>query len=814
MGKALIVVESPAKIKTLKKFLGKGYVFASSIGHIRDLPKKGFGIDIDNNFTPNYEVLPDKKQVVKELVDLAKQCDEVYLAPDPDREGEAIAWHIAALLPEDCKVQRATFYSITEQEVQKALSNPREIDLNLVNAQQARRLLDRIVGYKISPILVRRVQGNGSVSAGRVQSVALKIVVNREKDIRAFRPVEYWTIKAKISPSNKKGDTFEAILHSIDGKKIEKELIEGKEVALISDEATAGKIASEIEKNTFAIDAIQKREKKRNPVPPFITSTLQQEASRHFGFSSARTMRIAQSLYEGVTNEQGDVTEGLITYMRTDSVRLAPEAIQEARSYIEAKYGKEYIPSKAKTYSAKKTAQDAHEAIRPTEAMRTPESLKGSLPNDLWKLYSLIWKRHLACQMESAVYDTVSIDITSGSKYMLRATGSTLKFPGFLALYEEKTDEDIKDKNSRLLPELHSDTPISCHEISKDQSFTKPPARFSEASLVKELEKLGIGRPSTYASIMSKIQDRSYSVKEKGRLHPTELGEVICALLEVSFPQIMDIDFTANLENDLECVAEDQKNWKGLLQEFWKDFEPYIEKAEKEAFVPKVDTDLSCPKCDKPLVKIWSRSKYFYGCSNYPDCDYTSTIEAFTFDKSEYSETFDWEQNCPICEGPMKTRHGRFGTFLGCLKYPECKGTVTVPKKGEELPSAQDLPNCPAIDCPGKITMRKSRFGKIFYSCSTYPECNVIANSIELLEDKYHNHPRTPYEKKKKAAKGKGAKKTKKATPKKKSASTTRRGPTYIPSEALEKSYWKRSLYKGRSYKTALGIYQRAQVAG
>ncbi len=793
MGKALIIVESPAKIKTLKKFLGSNYLFASSVGHICDLPKRGFGIDIENKFTPQYEVLEDKQQVVDELKRLAKMADQVYLAPDPDREGEAIAWHIASLLPKECKIQRATFYSITQSEVKKALSQPREINQALVNAQQARRLLDRIVGYKISPLLVRRVQGKGSVSAGRVQSVALKIVVDRERAIRAFQPIEYWTIKAKLKPDT--DQLFEAQLITIDGLKIEKEPVEGKDVFLLNNEKVAEEILSDLKAQPFHIQKIQKKEKKRHPVPPFITSTLQQEASRHHGFSSARTMRLAQDLYEGVSTANGETTEGLITYMRTDSVRLAPEAVQAARSFIKNTFGDKFLPAKERSYATKKSAQDAHEAIRPASLDRPPESLKEVLSTDQLKLYTLIWKRFIACQMESAVYDTVSIDIQAGERFGLRATGSTLKFSGFLAIYEEKDDDDEGDK-ANLLPHLEQSTPISCEEATKEQSFTKPPPRFSEASLVKELEKSGVGRPSTYATIMSKIQDRSYTVKEKGRLIPTELGEVICSFLENCFPQIMNLNFTAHLEDDLEEVAANHKDWIALLEGFWSEFSPYIDKAEKEGFVPKLPTDLPCPKCGHTLQKIWSKSRYFYGCSNYPDCDYTSSQEELAFDKSEYAEDFNWEQPCPICQSAMKIRHGRFGAFLGCSNYPKCRGTVTVPKKGEEIPSAEELPSCPAKECPGMLTARKSRFGKIFYSCSTFPDCNVIGNSIEEVLEKYRDHPRTAYEKKRKGAKKKATtkKSSKKAT---KSKSTKPRGPTYTPSATLQKVIGEGSFTRG-----------------
>ena len=686
MEKALIIVESPAKIKTLQKLLGDRYIFESSIGHIRDLPKKGFGIDIENNFNPLYEPLEDKKQVIDKLCQSAKKCNMVYLSPDPDREGEAIAWHISQLLPEGTKFKRVSFNSLTKEAIQQAIENPRNIDMALVDAQQARRLLDRIVGYKISPILARKVQGTGSLSAGRVQSVALKLVVDREKEIDAFIPVEYWNIGALLHLKDEK-QIFKGNLHSIDGKRVEKELIPGKDnICVVNNKEDAEKVVERLEKASMEITRVDKKEKKRNPVPPFITSTLQQEASRYYGFSSARTMSIAQGLYEGI-DLGSDEREGLITYMRTDSVRVAPEAIQEARKYVKDTYGENYLPNEARKFSTKKTAQDAHEAIRPTNLTHTPESLKEHLTIDQHKLYILIWRRFIATQMMPAVYDTVSADVSTDNGLILRVTGSTLKFPGFLALYEEKEDEEETESETgeNKLPQLEKGQCVEKDSILSDQAFTKPPPRFSEASLVKELEKSGIGRPSTYATIMNKIQSREYTVKESGRLIPTELGKVIAQLLETSFKQIMNVSFTASMEDQLERIAANRKDWLSLIKEFWEEFIPTVEIAEKEAHVPKVLTDIDCPKCGKKVQKIWSRSKYFYGCSGYPDCDYTTSMDEYHFDKKEYAEDFDWEQKCPLCEDDTMLRHGRYGPFLGCKKYPECRGIINIPKKGKSI---------------------------------------------------------------------------------------------------------------------------------
>ena len=758
MSKSLIIVESPKKIKTLQKFLGANFMFASSVGHIRDLPEKEFGIDLENDFEPKYTIMEGKKDIIDELKKAAKLCDTVYLSSDPDREGEAIAWHIMQILPPETNVKRVSFNSFTKDVILKALDNPRAIDIALVNAQQARRLLDRIVGYKISPILNRRIhRGKDSfVSAGRVQSVALKLVVDREKDIEAFKPVEYWNLGV-ILKTLEDENSFRANLYSVEGKRIEKEPVEGKEVFIINNKETADAVLARMQDVNYRVESVEKKEKRRNANPPFITSTLQQEASRHHGFSSARTMSVAQSLYEGV--ELGsEGAEGLITYMRTDSVRVAPEAIEEARKLILEQYGKDYLPEQPKNYATQKSAQDAHEAIRPASLEHSPEKMQPYLTNDQFNLYQLIWRRFLASQMNPVIYDTVSADISAGKDIMLRATGSIMKFQGYLAVYEEKEDDAEKDDESRLLPPLSEQQLLKMLELASDQAFTRPPPRFTEASLVKELEKRGIGRPSTYASIMNKIQSRDYTVKESGRLKPTELGRVIAQMLETSFQQIMNIAFTAEMEDNLELVAENRKDWKSLLRDFWIIFAPTVDIAEKEAFVPKISTDIDCPKCGAKLQKVWYRNKYFFGCSRYPDCDYSAPIEEVLFNKEDYAEDFNWEQKCPNDGADMKVRHGRFGSFLGCTNYPNCKGIINIPKKGEAVVAAGDLPACPAIGCEGHLVSRKSRFGKTFYSCSTYPDCDVIVNDLEQLSTKYPNHPKTAYVKKpKKGRHGKAA---------------------------------------------------------
>jgi len=778
MSKSLIIVESPAKIKTLKKFLGSQYLFESSVGHIRDLPEKEFGIDIEHDFEPKYVTMPSKEQVIAKLKKAAKECDTVYLSPDPDREGEAIAWHIAQILPKNTNIKRVSFNSITKDAVVNALKHPREIDIALVNAQQARRLLDRIVGYSISPILNRRIQRG--LSAGRVQSAALKLVVDREKEIEAFKPVEYWNVGA-ILRKQQEERSFRAGLYSIDDRRVEKEAVPGKDFALVNTKEAADAVIKRMKSGPYIVERVEKKEKKRNPVPPFITSTLQQEASRHYGFSAARTMNIAQGLYEGVDLGQ-EGPEGLITYMRTDSVRTAPEGIEDARKFILSQYGQEYLPLEPKIYSSQKSAQDAHEAIRPTNLMHPPEAIQQYLSKEQFMLYKLIWRRFVASQMVPAIYDTVSADISAGKGILLRATGSTMKFAGFLAAYEEKADDTDENDENRMLPNLEEKQHLNLQELTSEQSFTRPPPRYTEASLVKELEKSGIGRPSTYATIMNKIQSREYTVKESGRLKPTELGCITVQMLETSFQQIMNIGFTAMMEDGLELVAENKKEWVTLMHEFWDQFSPTLEIAKKEAFVPKVATDIDCPKCGiAKLQKIWSKSKYFYGCSRYPDCDYSAPLEELSFNKEDYAADFTWDQPCPVCGSEMKVRHGRFGSFLGCTKYPSCRGVVKIPKKGEAIINPEDMPHCPAIDCPGHMLPRKSRFGKTFYSCSTFPECDVIINNLDDLSEKYPDHPRTPYKKKEKAGSAKRETKTTKT------AKTTKATKSKTPKKATAK---------------------------
>lgn len=733
----LVIVESPTKIKSLKKYIPKAD-FTSSFGHIRDLPESRMGIDTEHKFEVEYEVLAGKEDVVKTIQKLAKKHGEVYLATDPDREGEAIAWHIAHLLPKECKVHRISFNAITRSAVEEAMRHPRQVDLDTVNAQQARRVLDRLVGYKLSPFLQRKVQQG--TSAGRVQSVALLLVVQREEAIEAFIPKEFWTIESTLSET-KASQPLIATLHSVDGAPVVKELEEGKPGFLIDNQKIAHQMRTLVEKGPFITQSVERKEKMRYAPAPFTTSTLQQDASRSYGFTPSRTMKVAQKLYEGVHVSARDGFEGLITYMRTDSTRVEPSAITQVRSFIEGNYGESFLPEKPLFYKTKSEAQDAHEAIRPTHVDLTPDLVKDDLTIEEFKLYQLIWRRFVASQMKAAIYDSVSYQIKSGERFILKATGSTLKFKGFLELYQ---DDDEEQDPLKTLPHLEEKSSLFCHKVTASQSFTKPPARFTEASLIKELERSGIGRPSTYAAIMNKILSREYTRKEKLALIPTELGRITANVLLQHFPKVMDAAFTAQMEEQLDEIEEGRLDWITFVAQFWKDFSPTVELAMKEAVVPKVETDLDCPKCGKKLLKIWSGSKgggkYFYGCSDYPTCDYRSSVELFHFDKSAYDPNFNWDQNCPNCGQPMAIRMGRFGAFLGCTGYPECKTIINIASAEE---ASQPKVSCPAVECPGHLVQRKSRFGKSFYACSTYPDCDVIGNSIDQVLEKFKNHPRT-----------------------------------------------------------------------
>lgn len=744
MGEKVVIVESPAKARTIQKYLGKGYKVTSSMGHVRDLPKNGLAIDIEHDFAPSYEIV--KPKVVQELSQAIRNADAIYLATDPDREGEAIAWHITQSVktPKKTPVYRVVFQEITRNAVQQALQQPRQIDQNLVDAQQARRVLDRLVGYQLSPLLWDKVKRG--LSAGRVQSVAVRLIVEREREIEQFQPQEYWTIEADllkeagIAPR----DLFRATLIERDGKKLEKFSIERREQA----EA----IVADLKGATYTVAKVTRRDKRRSPAPPFTTSTLQQEAARKLGFSAKKTMTLAQRLYEGVDVGGEEGTVGLITYMRTDSVQVAAEAQAEAREVIGKRFGSDYLPDQPPVYKTKaKGAQEAHEAIRPTSSARTPEQLRERLDRDLWRLYDLIWKRFIASQMAPAIFDSTTVDIAaqpsvaSAPPYLFRATGSVLKFPGFLAVYNVSLDEGEEDEDSeRRLPPLAEGEGLQLVELLSVQHFTEPPPRYTEASLVKELERLGIGRPSTYATILSTIQEREYVEMVDKKLIPTTLGRVVTDLLVEHFGNIVDYDFTSSLEQQLDDIAEGSKQWVPVLREFYGPFRSTLETAQRQMRNVKreeITTDIDCPKCGQgKLVIKFGRNGEFLACSRYnregegDSCDFTSDFHRdengqIILDKASAPETSD--VLCNVCGRPMVIKKSRFGPFLGCSGYPECTNTRRIGRDGKPAP----LPEPTGVTCPkcgeGELLRRRGKFGRPFYGCSRYPKCDYIANSLD-----------------------------------------------------------------------------------
>lgn len=659
----LVIVESPAKAKTIQKYLGAGYEVVASMGHIRDLPKSKMGVDTENDFQPQYIDMKGKEDVIRELKKKAKKCDRIYLATDPDREGEAISWHIAQMLKLDMNDDnRVAFNEITKTGVKNGMSNPHKIDIDLVNAQQARRILDRLVGYELSPFLWKKVKRG--LSAGRVQSVAVRLVVDRENEIRRFVPKEYWSIDAKfIAPGSRK--VFDAALALVDGEKPE-----------ISDKAAADALLSRLENAEYSVKSVRKRVTKKQPAPPFITSTLQQEASRKLGFSAKRTMKAAQELYEGV-DVQGVGAVGLITYMRTDSLRISDEAKAAAAQYIETVYGKNYLPSVPRNYKSKNNAQDAHEAIRPSTSDLTPDRVKSSLTTDQFKLYKLIWERFIASQMANALLDTVSADIEANG-CIFRASGYSVKFDGFMALYEESSDN--AEENKKMLPELTSGDKLKLKSIAGNQHFTQPPARYTEASLIKALEENGIGRPSTYAPTITTITSRRYVEHEGKALKPTNLGEVITELMKDHFKKIVDAKFTADMENDLDEVEHGSKNWVSTLHDFYDDFSKTLKKAEeamdgKRVKVPDEETDIVCELCGRNMVIKYSKYGKFIACPGFPECKNTKKIVTET------------EGECPRCGKKMllkKSKKGR--SFYGCEGFPECSFMTWNVPVGEKCP--------------------------------------------------------------------------------------------------------------------------------
>lgn len=655
----LVIVESPAKARTVGRFLGKGYTVRASVGHVRDLLRSSLSVDVENNFTPKYRVPNEKKEVVKELKELARQHSEIYLATDPDREGEAIAWHLMEAAQIEPKLaKRVVFHEITQTAIEDAFSHPREINMDLVNAQQARRVLDRLVGYSISPILWEKVRNR--LSAGRVQSVALRLIVEREREIDAFIPVEYWTIAAEFKPQGIRS-TYIAKLAKIDA--VDPEL---------PDEATVLPIVTDMEAATYSIARIKRGERRRKPLAPFITSTMQQEASRKLGYTARRTMSIAQQLYEGLDVGEGGST-GLITYMRTDSTNIADVAQKEAREYIQQIYGQSFLPETPPQYKTRAvSAQEAHEAIRPTSVFRSPDKIKQYLTNDQFKLYQLVWQRFLASQMEAAVFDTLSIEIeakTQIHEYLLRVSGSTVKFPGYLVVYEEAVDEDQKteEENARIPSGLEEGQRQNLVRVIPEQHFTQPPPRYSEATLVQVLEEYGIGRPSTYAPILSTIQERGYVIREAKRLFPTETGILVNDIMVQHFPSIVDLHFTAHMEADLDQVAAGQEGWTDVVAEFYREFEPVLRRAQEAIPVTKAELEKIgriCPDCGGDLVIRWGRYGKFISCNNFPNCRHTEAL----LEKIGVK--------CPNDGGEIvirKTRKGRI--FYGCANYPNCEFT-------------------------------------------------------------------------------------------------------------------------------------------
>ena len=632
----LVIVESPSKAKTIGKYLGPGYEVKASMGHVRDLPKSKIGVDIEQGFVPNYQPIKGKEDVIADLKKAAKKSGKVYLATDPDREGEAISWHLKELLdiPDD-KTYRVTFNEITKNVVNQSIAAPRAIDQNLVNAQQARRILDRIVGYQLSPLLWRKIRRG--LSAGRVQSVATRLVVEREEEIRAFQPQEYWTIEANLARISPNQGSFQAQFHGRE-KKME---LHSKE------EAEA--IIAQVQQGSFAVSKVKRQEKSRQPAPPFTTSTLQQEASRKLNMTPARTMAIAQQLYEGV-DISGEGTVGLITYMRTDSLRLSEEALAAAKGFIQRRYGEEYYPAQPRRFKAKGNAQDAHEAIRPSDVNLVPDEIKKDLTGEQYRLYKLIWSRFLACQMAPALYDSLSIEVEN-SGYTFRASHSSLKFSGFTAVYEEGKDEEEEEKNSPL-PDLKEGEGLNCQGLKQDQHFTQPPARYSEASLIRALEEKGIGRPSTYAPTISTILNREYVVKEGRALRPTALGEVVTGLMKDKFQDIVDPTFTAQMEEQLDKVEEGSADWKKVLSEFYQDFDAELHKAEQELDgerirVPDEVSEEICPQCGRNLVVKSGRFGRFLACPRWPECDFTMPL------------VVEMPGKCPKCCGRLLKRTGK-----------------------------------------------------------------------------------------------------------------------------------------------------------
>lgn len=708
--KNLVIVESPAKAKTISKFLGSGYVVRASMGHVRDLPKSKIGVDVEHDFEPTYSVSAEKKKVITELKSYIGPKTVIWVATDEDREGEAIGWHLLEALKhkEDAHVHRIVFHEITKPAIMAAIESPRRIDQNLVDAQQARRVLDRLVGYELSPLLWKKIRYG--LSAGRVQSVAVRLIVEREREIRAFKAEEYWSLTAQYEHEGKK---FPALLNRIGDVKAE-----------VHNEAESQKIVSELEGATHTVENVETKEVRRNPAPPFTTSTLQQEAARKCGFSVKKTMVIAQGLYEGV--DVFGETMGLITYMRTDAVNLSQQALTQAQEVIQKEFGTEYGLKEPRVYKSKKGAQEAHEAIRPVDLSLTPHAVKEFLDKDQHRLYELIWKRTLACQMKEALLEQVGADITTtkaGSTlpYVFRATGQTVKFPGFMKVYTEGRDqpEEEKEDEESMLPELEQGQNLDLKELLPEQHFTKPPARYTEASLVKKLESEGIGRPSTYAPTISTVIDRGYVKKDKKQLMPTDTAEVVNDMLVEHFPDVVDYKFTAKMEEDLDAIAEGQQKWVPIIRGFYEPFHKTIgikeETLKKSDIVNETTTEI-CEKCGKPMVIKLGRFGKFLSCSNYPECKNARPLHPVekTPEQVEAEKQYA-DKKCDKCGKPMVMKTGRFGTFLGCSGYPDCKGIQSL-----TISTGVKCPDCGEGDL---IERRTRKGGRTFYGCKRYPKC-------------------------------------------------------------------------------------------
>ncbi len=716
MSKPLVVVESPTKVRTIKKYLGSDYNVAATVGHIKDLPNKEMGIDVEDGFKPKYQYIPGKQKVVRSLKQAAGDSCDVYLAPDPDREGEAIAWHTADVLKKKGRnFYRVLFHELTKDSVRKAMTSPEVLDRSKYEAQQARRILDRLVGYQVSPLLWRKVKGG--LSAGRVQSVAVRIICERERAIQAFESEEYWSISAHLNSDVP--PSFVAKLVKKDREKIK-----------IPHEKAADQILKELNREKFIVENIQKRTAKKNPLPPFITSKLQQEAIRKLRFSARKTMMVAQQLYEGIDLGPGE-PEGLITYMRTDSTRISAEAAAEAQQLILDRFGKDYALEKPRFFKNKKKVQDAHEAIRPTSIFNIPEKIRPYLTADQLALYQLIWQRFIASQMTQALVNQISVSIRAGS-YLFTSSGSSIKFPGFMALYMSVDDEIANESEQKKpkLPDLAKGTVLKLEKLEPKQHFTMPPPRFSEASLVKELEDNGIGRPSTYANILSTIRGKGYVDLVKGYFKPNEIGFIVNDLLVQNFPDIFDVEFTAKMEENLDQVESKKLDFLQVLTQFYKPFSKDLDTASEEMLSVKgvgIPTDLKCPQCGKPVRIKVGKNGHFLACTGYPDCTYSNDYirnEKGIIQPEELSEDEATDKVCDKCSKPMVIKRGRYGGFLACSGYPECKNTQSLNSNGNGKTIGV---GCPQKDCAGDIVERTSKRGKKFYGCSRFPECTFAA---------------------------------------------------------------------------------------